>query len=110
MHDVTGAEKGFVKFCPRALLNVKLERMISIARQVGSGRGTAAKLYSMANFTQTGMYARIGKAGFSGIKLRRAEDIMRSQTLLKPLSVRWKGSSHLDRAEGTSYAGPLSVE
>ena len=74
IHDVSMAEKlGAVYFCPRKALSEKISGIISIATEVGLPSGTASKLYGISNFTETGMYARIGRAGLRAIKDRQKE-------------------------------------
>ena len=47
-----------------------------MAKEVELPAGVASKLYGVANFTETGMFARIGRAGLSAIKdSRRRESL-----------------------------------
>jgi len=73
LHDVSRAEEGVVRFWPRETLVTKVHGIISIAREVGLGAGVASKLYGVANFIETGMYARVGRAGLWAIKDRQKE-------------------------------------
>jgi len=74
MHDVSHAEEGVVQFWPRDSLVSKVLSIISIAKEVGLPAGTASKLFGIANFIETGMYSRIGRAGLWAIKDRQKED------------------------------------
>ena len=71
MHDVSRAEEGVIRFWPRESLVTKVLSLIEIAREVGLTAGTASKLYGVANFIETGMYARVGRAGLWAIKDRQ---------------------------------------
>ena len=51
----------------------KILSIISIAREVGLPPGVASKLYGVANFIETGMYARIGRAGLWAVRDRQKE-------------------------------------
>ena len=73
MHDVSRAEEGVVRFWPRETLVSKVLSIISMAREVGLSAGVASKPYGVANFIETGMYARIGRAGLWAIKDRQKE-------------------------------------
>ena len=75
LHDVSRAEEGVVRFWPRESLVTKILSIISIAREVGLPAGMASKLYGVANFIETGMYARIGRAGLWAIKDRQKEGV-----------------------------------
>ena len=73
LHDVSRAEEGLVSFWPRESLVIKVLNIISIAKEVGLPPGVASKLYGVANFMETGMFARIGRAGLWAIKERQKE-------------------------------------
>ena len=73
IHDVSQAKEGVVHFWPRESLVAKILSIINMARDVGLPPGVASKLYGVANFTETGMYARIGRAGLWAIKDRQKE-------------------------------------
>ena len=73
IHDVSQAEEGVVHFWPRESLVAKILSIINMAREVGLPPGVTSKLYGVANFTETGMYARIGRAGLWAIKDRQKE-------------------------------------
>ena len=73
LHDVSQAGKGVVHFWPRESLVAKTFSIINIAREVGFPPRAASKLYGVANFRETGMYARIGRAGLWAIKDRQKE-------------------------------------
>jgi hypothetical protein len=73
MHDVSRAEEGVVRFWPRESLVAKVLSIINMAREVGLPAGVASKLYGVSNFIETGMYARIGRAGLWAIKDRQKE-------------------------------------
>ena len=74
IHDVSRVEElGAVFFRPRGALAVKISSIIRIAREVGLPAGTASKLFGISNFTETGMYGRIGRAGLRAIKDRQKE-------------------------------------
>ena len=76
MHDVSRAEEGIIRFWPRESLVTKVLNIISMAREAGLAAGTASKLYGVANFIETGMYARVGRAGLWAIKDRQKETIV----------------------------------
>jgi len=73
MHDVSRAEEGVVRFWPRESLVAKVLGIINMASEVGLPAGVASKLYGVANFIETGMYARVGRAGLWAIKDRQKE-------------------------------------
>jgi hypothetical protein len=74
IHDVSRVEElGAVFFRPRGALAVKISSIIRIAREVGLPAGTASKLFGISNFTEGGMYGRIGRAGLRAIKDRQKE-------------------------------------
>ena len=73
MHDVSRAEEGIIRFWPRESLITKVASIISMAREVGLPSGMASKLYGVSNFIETGMYARVGRAGLWAIKDRQKE-------------------------------------
>ena len=75
MHDVSQAEQGVVRFWPRDSLVSKVLSIIGMAREVGLPAGMASKLYGVSNFIETGMYARIGRAGLWAIKDRQKEAV-----------------------------------
>jgi len=71
LHDLTGVQAGTIKFWPREALITKVVDIIGLARDLGLHSGTAAKLYGISNFLETGMFARIGRAGLAAIKDRQ---------------------------------------
>ena len=71
LHDLTHVQEGTIRFWPRAALVVKVSGMIWLAREAGLHSGSAAKLYGICNFLETGMFARIGRAGLTAIKERQ---------------------------------------
>ena len=73
MHDVSRAEQGILLFRPRDSLVTKVLSIICIAREAGLHAGMASKLYGVANFIETGMYSRVGRAGLWAIKDRQKE-------------------------------------
>jgi len=73
MHDVSRSEEGVVRFWPRESLVAKVLCIIGMAKEVGLPPGVASKLYGVANFIETGMYARVGRAGLWAIKDRQKE-------------------------------------
>ncbi len=74
IHDVSQVEElGAVFFWPREALAVKLYSMLISASELGLPAGTASKLYGISNITETGMYARIVRAGLRAIKDRQKE-------------------------------------
>ena len=73
MHDVSRAEEGIVRFWPRESLVAKVLSIVGMAKEVGLPAGVASKLYGVANFIETGMYARVGRAGLWAIKDRQKE-------------------------------------
>ena len=75
MHDVSRAGEGVVRFWPRDSLVSKVLSIIGMAREVGLPAGMASKLYGVFNFIETGMYARIGRAGLWAIKDRQKEAV-----------------------------------
>jgi hypothetical protein len=73
MHDLSRASEGVLLFWPRESLVTKVLSIIRIARETGLHSGTASKLYGVANFIETGMYSRIGRAGLWAVKDRQKE-------------------------------------
>ena len=71
VHDLTKVQSGIIKFWPREALIVKVADIIALARQAGLHSGMAAKLYGICNFLETGMFARVGRAGLAAIKDRQ---------------------------------------
>ena len=68
IHDFTEVQSGTIRFWPRQVLIQKVTDIISLARQTGCPSGTAAKLYGISNFLETGTFARVGRAGLAAIK------------------------------------------
>ena len=75
MHDVSQAGEGIVRFGPRDSRVAKVLNIIRMAREVGLPAGMASKLYGVSNFIETGMYARIGRAGLWAIKDRQKDAV-----------------------------------
>ena len=73
MHDVSRAEEGGISFWPKRSLVVRVLSIIGMTREVGLPTGVASKLYGVANFIETGMLARVGRAGPWAIKDRKKE-------------------------------------
>ena len=71
VHDLSQVRSGTVRFWPRPALILKVDDIIKLARESGLHSGTAAKLYGIANFLETGMFARVGRAGLAAIKDRQ---------------------------------------
>ena len=74
---------GHVKFWARSRLHVKARDIMSTARTTGKfTRGTASKLYGIANFLWQGIYGRVGYGGLivMAIKARQGE----ATTMLTP--------------------------
>ena len=64
-----------MSFWPRESLIIKVLNIISMAKEVGLPAGAASKLYGVANFIETDMFARIGRAGLWAIKDRQKERV-----------------------------------
>ena len=65
---------GHVKFWARSRLHVKARDIMSTARTTGKfTRGTASKLYGIANFLEQGIYGQVGYGGLMAIKARQEE-------------------------------------
>jgi len=77
-HDLSSInQSGYVKFWARA----KLHDKVRTARQTGHfTRGTAAKLYGIANFLEQGIYGRVGYGDLMASKYRQDE----ANTVLTP--------------------------
>ena len=71
IHDLSQVELGTIRFWPREAFIVKTSNIIALARQSSLHSGTAAKLYGISNFLETGMFARVGRAGLAAIKDRQ---------------------------------------
>ena len=71
VHDLSHVQFGTIRFSPRPALILKVGDIIKLAREAGLHSGTAAKLYGIANFLETGMFARVGRAGLAAIKERQ---------------------------------------
>jgi hypothetical protein len=54
-------------------LTEKVSHIIKVARDIGLHSGAASKLYGVANFLETGMFGRVGRAGLQAIKARQYE-------------------------------------
>ena len=74
IHDLSEVREGIIHFWPREALVVKVRDIIGLARKAGIWSGTAAKLYGVSNFLETGMFARVGRAGLAAIKDRQYSD------------------------------------
>jgi len=85
MHDVSQAEEGVIRFWPRDSLASEVLSIISTASEVGLPAGMASKLYRVSNYIETGMYARIGRAGSWAIKDRQKEAIFGNNTPHQPI-------------------------
>ena len=63
-----------VKFWARSRLHDKVRDIMSAARETGKfTRGTASKLYGIANVLEQGIYGRVGYGGLMAIKARQDE-------------------------------------
>ena len=71
IHDLTEVQKGTIRFWPREALVKKVTSIIHVARESGLQSGVAAKLYGICNFLETGMFARVGRAGLTAIRERQ---------------------------------------
>ena len=71
IHDLSDVQSGTIKFWPREALIKKVTGIIHVARESGLQSGVAAKLYGISNFLETGMFARVGRAGLTAIKERQ---------------------------------------
>ena len=54
VHDLSQVQLGTIRFWPREALIVKVSDIIALARQAGLHSGTAAKMYGITNFLETG--------------------------------------------------------
>ena len=75
-HDLSCINKtGHVRFWARDRLHDKVRDILATARQTGHfSRGTASKLYGLANFLEQGIYGRVGYGGLVAIKARQDEN------------------------------------
>ena len=75
-HDLSCTNKtGHVRFWARDRLHDKVRDILATARQTGHfSRGTASKLYGLANFLEQGIYGRMGYGGLMAIKARQDEN------------------------------------
>ena len=74
-------QTGHVNFWARERLHEKVRDLLHAARSTGHfSRGTASKLYGLANFLEQGIYGRVGYGGLMAIKARQDE----STTLVTP--------------------------
>ena len=71
VHDLNDVRSGTIRFWPREALVDKVTGIIRMARESGLHSGVAAKLYGICNFLETGMFARVGRAGLTAIKDRQ---------------------------------------
>ena len=71
IHELAQVQFGTIRFWHRPALILKVSDIIALAREAGLHSGTAAKLYGIANFLETGMFARVGRAGLAAIKERQ---------------------------------------
>ena len=66
---------GHVSFWARTRLHDKVRDILATARQTGHfTRGTASKLYGLANFLEQGIYGRVGYGGLMAAKARQEEN------------------------------------
>ena len=74
-HDLSSINHtGHVQFWARERLHDKVRDTLSTARGTGHfSRGTASKLYGLANFLEQGIYGRVGYGGLMAIKARQDE-------------------------------------
>ena len=71
-HDLDCINKtGHVRFWARDRLHDKVRDLLTTARTIS--RGTASKLYGLANFLEQGIYGRVGYGGLMAIKARQDE-------------------------------------
>ena len=75
-HDLSSINKtGHVRFWARDRLHDKVRGILATARGTGHfSRGTASKLYGLANFLEQGIYGRVGYGGVMAIKARPDEN------------------------------------
>ena len=74
-------QTGHVSFWARERLHEKVRDLLHAARTTGHfSRGTASKLYGLANFLEQGIYGRVGYGGLMAIKARQDE----TTTLVTP--------------------------
>jgi len=75
-HDLSSINKtGHVRFWARDRLHDKVRDILATARGTGHfSRGTASKLYGLANFLEQGIYGRVGYGGLMAIKARQDEN------------------------------------
>ena len=75
-HDLSCTNKtGHVRFWASDRLHDKVRDRLATARQTGHfSRGTASKLYGLANFLEQGIYGRVGYGGLMAIKARQDEN------------------------------------
>ena len=77
VHDLSRVPEGIVSFWPRPKLQRKVMAMVNVAKQCGLPSGAAAKLYGVCNFLESGIFARIGRAGLNPIKERQYDQTYR---------------------------------
>jgi len=71
VHDLRDVGKGVISLWPREKLVTKVDAMVSTAFETGRlSPGAAAKLYGLANFLESGMFGKLGRAGLNPIKDR----------------------------------------
>ena len=75
-HDLSYINKtGHAQFWARDRLHDKVRDILATARQTGHfSRGTASKLYGLANFLEQGIYGRVGYCGLMAVKVRQDEN------------------------------------
>jgi len=75
-HDLSYINKtGHAQFWARDRLHDKVRDILATARQTGHfSRGTASKLYGLANFLEQGIYGRVGYGGLMAVKVRQDEN------------------------------------
>ena len=74
-HDLASVNStGHVKFWARSRLHDKVKDILAASRAANKfTRGTASKLYGIANFLEQGIYGRVGYGGLMAIKAKQGE-------------------------------------
>ena len=112
VHDLQEVDRGVVSLWPRERLVNKVEAMVSTALEDEKlTSGAAAKLYGLANFLESGMFGKLGRAGLNPIKdraqargqqemtagIRESLELVRELLLLRPRRSFQVGQYHGER-------------
>ena len=112
VHDLQEVDKGVVSLWPREKLVGKVDAMVCAAFENEKlTPGAAAKLYGLANFLESGMFGKLGRAGLNPIKdraqakgqqamtagIRSSLELVRELMLLRPRRSFQVGQYHGER-------------